>query len=182
MVASQAQLTGDRCCGRPDDFQSQIHIDPGESKTVKEGWSTCQRRLSTCWKTRSNASDIVSEIGTSHSPICFRIWKVDSKGGGSKDFRKAWTTACKAVGLTGKLRHNFRRTSVRDMVNNGACKSSPMAVTGHKRRNVFDRYHIVSPADLKAARTETFCRPNSLVGTILGTVPIFRLTLATASR
>jgi len=33
------------------------------------------------------------------------------------DFRKAWTTACQAVGVPGMHRHDFRRTALRNMVN-----------------------------------------------------------------
>jgi integrase len=40
---------------------------------------------------------------------------------GSKlpDFRKAWLTACKKAGLIGMLRHDFRRSAVRNLVCSG---------------------------------------------------------------
>ena len=55
------------------------------------------------------------------------------------------------------------RTAVRNLVNPGASELVAMQITGHETRSVSDRYHIVSPADLRQA-TQKF------MGTFSGTL------------
>ena len=70
-------------------------------------------------------------------------------GGGT--IGRAWVTACQKAGVVGRVRHDFRRTAVRNMVNRGVAERVAMTITGHKTRSVFERYHIVSPRELEDA-------------------------------
>jgi hypothetical protein len=62
------------------------------------------------------------------------------------DFRKTWATALHRAGLTGKLKHDFRRTAVRNMERAGVPRSVAMKITGHRTELIYRRYAIVDAA------------------------------------
>lgn len=65
-----------------------------------------------------------------------------------KNFAGSWRKACKAVGVPGKLKHDFRRTAVKALERAGVSRSVAMKLTGHKTESAYRRYAIVSESDL----------------------------------
>lgn len=119
--------------------EAVIRLNPGETKNKKgrEIYLT---------------GELLEVIRLRHSQRnlgCPYVFHRDGKR--IKNIYKSWNPICAKIGLKGRLLHDLRRTAVRNLVRSGVIETVAMKITGHRTRNVFDRYNIVSEGDLREA-------------------------------
>jgi len=78
-------------------------------------------------------------------------WVFHNDGEQLRDYYTGWRAACVRAGCPGMRPHDFRRTAARNYTRAGVGEQVAMRITGHKTRNVFDRYNITAERDLAEA-------------------------------
>ena len=97
---------------------------------------------------------------------CIVPWVFHREGRPIKFYRRCWLTACREAGCSGRIPHDFRRAAVRNFVRAGVPERVAMMLTGHKTRSVFERYNVVSEADLGAGVAKLAASLGDKKGTI----------------
>ena len=101
--------------------------------------------------------DIISRRLTARRLGCEFIFHRGGKRMG--EFRKTWKTACKKAGIVagreGRTPYDLRRTGIRNMVWAGVNETAARAISGHRTRDVFDRYNITNEDDIREAVRNT---------------------------
>ena len=143
-----------------------VTLNPGETKN-NEGRTVyldeeLRRMLNEQFETRKKGQGIL--------PYVFLN---EDRTNRIKRFDKTWKTACGNAEIGARLFHDLRRTAVRNMVRAGIPERVAMMISGHKTRSVFDRYNIVSDADLKLAAQQQQTYLEAQMGTISGTIADF---------
>jgi integrase len=164
------RLTWDRV----DFTAGVVRLEPGQTKT-NEGrtfpFSVLPRLRQLLERQRTTTDTVERQLGAIVPYVFHR------NGKPIHDYHEAWHNACKRAAvrkhgaledvirprLLGRVPHDFRRTAVRNLVRAGVPEHIAMRLTGHKTRDVFDRYDIVSERDLAdgVARLASFLETRS---------------------
>jgi integrase len=123
-----------------------VHLDAHTTKNGEARTFPFTADLRTLLETqRAHADEVQRKLGRIIPHVFHR------RGKRIRDFRGAWKNACTAAGVPGRIPHDFRRTSVRNLVRAGIPERVATTMTGHLTRSFFERYNIVSENDLRDA-------------------------------
>lgn len=124
-----------------------VRLEAGTTKNDEARVFPFTEELRAILESQKAKADVLKKEGII-TPWVFFIETKGRRGRRIGDFKKNWNTACQKAGFPGKIFHDFRRTAVRNLVRAGVPERVAMEMTGHKTRSIFERYNIVSEADL----------------------------------
>ena len=155
------------------DFDAGIvRLEPGVTKN-REGrefpFAALPQLADLLREQRERTSPLEREQGRIIASVFHR------NGAPIRSYSRAWTKACAAAGLKGRLIHDLRRTAVRNLERAGVSRSVAMTLTGHKTEAVYRRYAITSAADL----SEGVAKLAALHGSPSGSRTVLPLTTGT---
>lgn len=128
---------------------ASVRLDPGTTKNDEGRLFPLTAPLKALLSDRRR---LVSDLERLRSKVIPQVFTWED-GRPVRDFRTAWKEAVTKAGLPERIFHDLRRSAVRHLVRSGVSETVAMRLSGHRTRAVFDRYNIVSEADLiEAAR------------------------------
>jgi integrase len=128
---------------------SGVRLEPGATKNGEGRLYPMTGALSELLGIRRARTSELERARSRVIPLVF-TWE---DGQPIRCFRSAWKSAVTRAGVPDRIFHDLRRSAVRRLVRCGVSETVAMKLSGHKTRAIFDRYNIVSTADLvEAAR------------------------------
>ena len=143
-IATFAYLTGWRLSEilslqwRQVDLQvGTVRLDPGTTKNRDGRLFPYRHHLPELRDLLEAQRRATTAVETLKGVIC--PWVFHRRGKPVRSLRGAWTAACERAGCPGMLRHDFRRTAVRNLERAGVSRSVAMQLTGHRTEAVYRR-------------------------------------------
>lgn len=92
-------------------------------------------------------------------------WLFHHDGRPIRDFRRAWSLACKRAGVAGKVPDDLRRTAVRNLERAGVSRAAAMAIVGHRSESIYRGIAMDDDTVLKesAGKLAAFHKSNDVI-------------------
>lgn len=95
--------------------------------------------------------DVLTRRQKAKADDCELVFHEGGEPIATRAFHKAWTAACAAAKLTGRIPHDMRRSAVRNLERVSIPRKVAMQMVGHRTESIYRRYHIVAEADIHEA-------------------------------